>query len=1294
MNTTKTKSVITSLHSNEIVFVDTSVQDWQNLVTGVRPDVQVIQVEPRRDGVAQIAEALAGQHDIDALHIISHGAAGTLILGATVLNGVNLSDHAALLSQIGQSLTASGDILLYGCNVAAGENGQSFIDALAAVTGVDVAASADPTGSAALGGDWTLEASVGPVEASMAVSVEVRQGYASLLDYNLIVGAQGSDFIVGTPGDDIVYTLEGDDEIWALAGNDFVYAGSGNDIAYGYEGDDFIDGGEGADIMFGNQGNDTYVVDNIGDMVIEDSDEGFDEVLSSIDYILPYNVKNLTLTGSADLSGTGNVLDNILTGNQGNDTLIGVNTGSASPGAGEIDQFSGGAGSDRFVLGDTNWVGYDDFNAATDGAGDYAVIVDFSPAEDSIQLQGSNYYRLETAGADTRLYIDNPGAKPDELIAVMQNVTGLDLSSPAFVFAASPNQLPVALDDSYTVNEDTTLTVPLVSGVLINDHDPDANPLTASVVTAPANGTLNFNPDGSFTYDPNANFNGSDVFSYEVRDGAGGRATATASIMVNPVNDAPETAAALASGVEDVASIAVALSGMDSDGTVASFKIASLPLNGTLYSDAGLATAITAVDTLVTANSNTATVYFKPAANWNGATSFDYVSVDNGGLADATPATASITVTAVNDAVGPVTDANAAANTVAENVAIGTVVGITALATDADGDAVSYSLTNNAGGKFAIDATTGVVTVAGALDYETAPNPNITVLATSADNSTSTQIFSIAVSNVVSGQAPTDIDWNGIPPIDNELPEHKDAIASLSTVDSDSSSFTYALLNGSSSGFSLAGGNILRSPDMSNYKTYTLVLKSTDSTSLSFTEMFTIKTGANGDNTLMGTSGDDIFYGLRGDDFISGLSGNDTLFGQGGDDTLKGGAGNDKLDGGSGVDLLDLSDASAGVNFTLTQSGSNTVVDLSVVGLGVDTYRNMEGVIGSAYGGTLIGCNSADVLVGGDGLDKLMGGRGDDVLKGKGGNDIFDYKVGDGADFMDGGTGSDSLAIVGTSSNDTLNALVSHGEISGVAGGMVNNIEQITLALGAGNDTLSYAGTVAGVAVNLATSSATGFISIGDVENVIGGNGNDALTGDASANVINGGAGGDTITGDAGADKIDVGNANDNVQDHVVYNAANEGGAGEMISDFDSTGYASQVDTIDIAGLLKAALDNNHNGNLNFGLSANSNNSNTAVNLNTVEALYLGGSGNDGVSTANLTNASAIAAEFNAEFNITVSEGEQTLLVINDNNYGSHQAAFWLYTESVSPEIQASELTLIGVVQSNADLLASQFHFV
>ncbi|MFN9911746.1 MAG: cadherin repeat domain-containing protein, partial [Pirellulaceae bacterium] len=101
--------------------------------------------------------------------------------------------------------------------------------------------------------------------------------------------------------------------------------------------------------------------------------------------------------------------------------------------------------------------------------------------------------------------------------------------------------------------------------------------------------------------------------------------------------------------------------------------------------------------------------------------------------------------------VGTVTDSNATSNSVAENAANGTAVGVTASASDADAtnNTITYSLDDNAGGRFTINSSTGIVTVANSslLNFEAATSHNITVRATSADASFSTQIFTISLTD-------------------------------------------------------------------------------------------------------------------------------------------------------------------------------------------------------------------------------------------------------------------------------------------------------------------------------------------------------------------------------------------------------------------------------------------------------------------------------------------------------------------------------------------------------------------
>ena len=103
------------------------------------------------------------------------------------------------------------------------------------------------------------------------------------------------------------------------------------------------------------------------------------------------------------------------------------------------------------------------------------------------------------------------------------------------------NDDPVGTDDAYNVNEDNVLAPPLAGGLLFNDSDVDGDPMTvtATPITIPSNGALTLNPDGTFTYTPNADFFGVDGFDYEVTDGNGGIGLASVTITVDPINDAP-----------------------------------------------------------------------------------------------------------------------------------------------------------------------------------------------------------------------------------------------------------------------------------------------------------------------------------------------------------------------------------------------------------------------------------------------------------------------------------------------------------------------------------------------------------------------------------------------------------------------------------------------------------------------------------------------------------------------------------------------------------------------------------
>ncbi|HEX5127768.1 MAG TPA: DUF4347 domain-containing protein, partial [Rhodocyclaceae bacterium] len=174
----------TNQQSHQIVFIDTSVAQWQDLLADVQkthPDAEVITLDATRDGIAQITDALAGRSDVSAIHLITHGAAGELQIGNVLLNADTLSQYANSIHSWQNALAPGADFLLYGCDVAADDAGQQFVDALGTLTGTDIAASEDLTGNAALGGDWTLEYTHGNIETNVIVDTATQASWDSTL---------------------------------------------------------------------------------------------------------------------------------------------------------------------------------------------------------------------------------------------------------------------------------------------------------------------------------------------------------------------------------------------------------------------------------------------------------------------------------------------------------------------------------------------------------------------------------------------------------------------------------------------------------------------------------------------------------------------------------------------------------------------------------------------------------------------------------------------------------------------------------------------------------------------------------------------------------------------------------------------------------------------------------------------------------------------------------------------------------------------------------------------------------
>jgi VCBS repeat-containing protein len=184
--------------TREIVFVDASTPDFRKLIDDIRAnasdtrDIEVVALYGGGDGIEQITSVLAKRKGIDAIHVISHGSPGEVQLGTATLDFDSLVKQSKDIKKWGRALGENGDILFYGCDLAANESGKSLMQAIARLTGADVAASEDLTGSAALGGDWDLEFEAGFVESALAVSLGTQRTYEHVLAPGITVVPPGT----------------------------------------------------------------------------------------------------------------------------------------------------------------------------------------------------------------------------------------------------------------------------------------------------------------------------------------------------------------------------------------------------------------------------------------------------------------------------------------------------------------------------------------------------------------------------------------------------------------------------------------------------------------------------------------------------------------------------------------------------------------------------------------------------------------------------------------------------------------------------------------------------------------------------------------------------------------------------------------------------------------------------------------------------------------------------------------------------------------------------------------------
>jgi VCBS repeat-containing protein len=765
-------------------------------------------------------------------------------------------------------------------------------------------------------------------------------------------------------------------------------------------------------------------------------------------------------------------------------------------------------------------------------------------------------------GPDSFTYKANDGSTASGVATVNIGVTAV-------------NDTPVAQDDSYSLSEDGSLTVP-AAGLLANDSDGDGDALTAALVSGPAHGTLSLNADGSFTYTPDADYNGADSFTYKANDGTANSPVATVDLTVTPVNDAPVLVSALPDQASvDGKSFTVDLSGHFSDveGDKLGYAASGLP--------AGLS-----IDPVTGVITGTVDHSASQGGSLGNGVYDITVTVDDGAggkVSDQFQLTVSNPGPTQAPANDPTVYADANANGSYDAGEQNAVVWNGSMSS---GDGPGYTATTRSfdipAGTDPSDATVSLVLttldncVGISVNGQDLFNPGIMEFETGAAYVPATDSFARFLDGTtINSQWYPNV--NGLPRLVFEITDHGVEIWGTRTT----TSTVLELMQPVSGAISLPtlvnGQNtivVLNDDDVGpdgidGYLTVTTSPTQDRSYQVGDSVSFSVAAAfSDPDGDTLSFSATGLPAGLSIDPVTGVISG--TLApaaatagpgslghtvtvtaddGQGGSisqsftltaihPNAAPVAGSDSLAVSSGTaatfstslflandadpdgTALIVTAAADTHNGTVSLSGTTVTYTAGAAGAADFTYAERDGGYLTASAPVTI----TNVAVTG----------GDDVVN------ISSLTVS--AAWIDAGAGND--VIIGSSANDTLIGNSGNDTLSGGAG-------SDSLDGGAGTDTADYGGAGTAVTANLTTHAAAGVgtDTLTNLENLIGSNFNDTLTGDGNANVLAGGLGADTIVGGSGNDTLIGGVGDDSL----------DGGSGVDSADYNSATAAVTV---------------------------------------------------------------------------------------------------------------------------------------
>ncbi|MEB3357035.1 MAG: DUF4347 domain-containing protein [Synechococcales bacterium] len=1149
-------------NATTLVVFDTKVNDYLSLTAGVRADAAVLILHPDQDGVQQITQALQASPSVQRLHIVAHGAPGSVELGDRPLSLTTLKDYLWELQHwfTDRSTPDRCSISLYGCQVGAGDAGAEFLQALHQITGASIAASTTLVGNAALGGNWELDATVGTPEKGLAIAPDTRDAYTGVLvsltfENPVLESGPGTGLQVGA-----VYR----------------YTGVATDPDTGAVLDALIT------IEAFNGG---ATVANIDATPLPDFTSAFQPSIrgngpeSSVDFLIEFVVSGTNTPVIApdfpaivlDLDGSGGSATN--TGREFAElsSVAAVTTLQDSLVTVEPSLAFGASGR-RFLGAEQNF----DFGNNEDGI-DARLAV-------AIGYTGVSSFRLRAGVLDAETAPNNMG---NRLFAISFDESLLPQITPPVIV---PVNAPPAPDDDAAT---TSVNVPVTIPILVGDSDPEDGALTVTNITLlngvtatvgtpvslPSGATVTLNANGTVTYVPPAGFVGTEAFPYTVTDSGGINRSATVTVTVQdgpPVNTPPVATNDTASYLPNTP-VTLDLLANDTDNEDPNNVPAGgiTAINGTPIAVGQSVTLPSGSVVLLNADG---TVTYTPAPGQTGVEEFSYTITDSGEATDTAIATLTpgddggpFPPTATNDTAGTSPDTPVTLNLLGNDTdpedgipggGITQINGVDIVpGTPATLPSGGIVLLNN-------DGTVTYTPPAGFLGVET-----FTYTVADSDGLTSTANVSVTVSA-------TDTDGDGIPDaidIDDDNDGIPDTVEEMGSPDLDTDgdgipdrldldSDNDGILDVEEAGHDVGDpdgdgrldgpygpnglADIVETAPESDLINYIVVdtdgdgvrdFQDLDSDNDGITDVVEgSATGQNpdpdgdgiiGTGTPVDTDGDGIADDVDPDnggtpspvpdtdgdgkkDYRDIDTDNDGIF-----DLIEQGGGYPDTNGDGVVDGVDT-DGDGILDPVDEAEGSFGSAPLSIPfppdtdGSGIPDWRELpinttgtpgpDVIVGGAGDNVLNGFSDPDILTGGNGNDRINGGSDSDVLTGGAGDDLING--GSGRDRMDGGSGND--AMNGGSGNDIMLGRSGNDIMSGGRG-------RDLMRGGSGRDEMS-----------------------GDA-------GRDALFGEGGRDIIDGGRGGDTIVGGFGADQLMGGQG----RDRFVYESIRD--FGDTILDFE-----------------------------------------------------------------------------------------------------------------------------------------------